>query len=503
MEAQEVPRPVEALEPLSLAIGPGPRAVPAGREGLWGRIVMKNSIACTVAMGFLAVSAPAPCATLPPAIANTGYIVAPDLVTAGMANVLASVPAQAGATYLWSVTGGTIPGITKNAAVYFNAGAAGTATVQCVVTLNGVQSVYTQAIPIRPVLPAVTGFYGSGYSADALANTVLGGPTLTSVSYRFQARHASALDAIRVFFIWSLVKSGYQAGQGGTVQVDLMADDGTAAHLPTGPSLASTSYSHILAQNVNYPRLAFPAPAALTGGAFYHLVFTNVDPAPSANYISLDSLYTDAQTAPMQPGLTDASWAVLQRAGAGPWKLRQNFTPILELDYADGGSQGTGYMEVWSTNPKTISGNAAVRETFKVSGPSRTFTKVRLRLKRLAGSSPLTVRVEEADGTLVDQVTVAAADVLAGTSSWVTATFPLSHVLSSGVAYHLALSSPADTQYSAYPIRKGKDKGFSNYTFFPDGYAQYTTSGDAGWAGWDMWGTPNLTTADLQFMFLP
>ncbi len=53
-----------------------------------------------------------------PAIANTGYITAPALVSAGMAGILASVPAQAGAAYLWSVNGGTIPGVSTNAAVY-------------------------------------------------------------------------------------------------------------------------------------------------------------------------------------------------------------------------------------------------------------------------------------------------------------------------------------------------------------------------------------------------
>ncbi len=152
-------------------------------------------------------------------------------------------------------------------------------------------------------------------SADSLANTVLGGPSLNSASYRFQARHTSALKGIRVFFIWSLVKSGYQAGQGGTVQVSLMADDGTAAHLPTGPALATVTYGNIIAQNNNYPELTFPTPAVLTGGRFYHLVFTNVDPSPTANYISLDSLYTDAQTAPMQPSVSDTDFAELVRFG--------------------------------------------------------------------------------------------------------------------------------------------------------------------------------------------
>ena len=94
--------------------------------------------------------------------------------------------------------------------------------------------------------------------------------------------------------------------------------------------------------------------------------------------------------------------------------------------------------------------------------------------------------------------------MLEGVPSWVTVTFPLSQVLSSGVAYHLVLSSPADTQYSAYPMRKGADKGFSNATYFPDGFAQFTTTnGNLGWKGWTQWGTANLTDSDLQFMFIP
>jgi hypothetical protein len=192
---------------------------------------------------------------------------------------------------------------------------------------------------------------------------------------------------------------------------------------------------------------------------------------------------------------------VLYRSGSGAWKVRPGHTPTLELDYATG-SQGNGYMEVWSTNPKPISGDAQVREAFTVTGPSRTFTKVLLRLAVTSGASPLTVRVEEADGTLVDQVQVPAADFLPGVSNWVTATFPVSHVLNSGVAYNLTLSSPPDTVYSAYPLRKGLEKGFSALTVFPDGHAQFTVTGAGGWAGWDMWGTPGLKDSDLQFAFV-
>jgi hypothetical protein len=194
---------------------------------------------------------------------------------------------------------------------------------------------------------------------------------------------------------------------------------------------------------------------------------------------------------------------MLIKSGTGAWKLRQGYTPTLELDYA-GTSQGNGYMEVWSTNPKSISGVASVREVFKVSGASRTFSKVLVRLERTSGNGPLTVRVEEGDGALVTQVAVPAADFLAGVSSWVTVAFPRTYVLNSGIAYHLVFSSAAGTVYSAYPLRRGQDKGFSAATIFADGYAQFTTTtGAAGWTGWDMWGTPNLTDSDLQFAFLP
>ena len=437
-------------------------------------------------------------------VANTGYITAPALVSTGMTGVLAYVPAQVGATYAWTVVGGATVGWTTSAAVTFTAGAVGTAALQCNVTVKGVTTTYLQDVPVVAKPAATPAFYGSGFGADSLANTQLGGPNLNAVSYRFQSKHACALDSIRVFFIWSAIKFGYQAGEGGTIRVDLLADDNSAAHLPTGPSLATVSYSNIITTGNFYPSLAFATPAVLKGGALYHLVFTNIDPTPITNYVSLDSIYTNAQTAPMQGCIPDADWAVLVKSGAGAWKTRIGFTPTLELSFADGGHQGNGYVEVWSTAPQIVSGSDSVRETFKVTGPSRTFTKVAVRMKLVAGNSPLTVSLEETDGTVIERATIPASSFLQCTPAWATATFPLSHVLASGVSYNLVFTSPADTQYAAYPMRKGADKGFSNATYFPDGFAQFTTAtGNLGWKGWTQWGTANLTDSDLQFMFVP
>jgi hypothetical protein len=424
------------------------------------------------------------------------------LVSAGMTHVLASVPAQSGATYQWSVTGGRIPGVRTNAAVYYDAPTGGTITLTCNIARGGGAAAASRTVPVLPAMPLTPAFYGSGFSADSLANTVVGGPSGNVVSYRFQARYTTPLRAFRVFFIWSATHSGYGAGVGGVMRADLMADDGTAAHLPKGPVLASTTYGPVITHQDFYPEIRFPQPVALKGGGLYHLVFTDVDADPVANYVSLDTLYTDAQTAPMQPVIADAAFAVLFRTASGPWTLRQGYTPTLELDF-DTGSQGNGYMEVWSTNPKTISGRASVRESFKVTGPTRVFSTVLVRVKRVAGSGPIALRLEEANGAVVAETEVGGGTVPSGVSTWLTAHFPVSYALHTGIAYRLVLSCDAGTVYSAFPIRKGLDKGFSTSTVFPDGHAEFTTTAPDGWAGWDMWGTPRLTTSDLQFAFVP
>lgn len=445
---------------------------------------------------------PAQAGTPPSAEPAAPVLSTPALVSSGMTHVLASVPAQAGATYQWSVAGGRIPGVRTNAAVYYDAPASGTIVLTCTLTRGGTSAVATRTVPVLPLMPLTPAFYGSGFSADSLANTVVGGPTGNVVSYRFQARYGTLLRAFRVFFIWSATHSGYGAGVGGVMRADLMADDGTPAHLPKGPVLASATYGPVITHQDFYPEITFPQPVALRGGGLYHLVFTDVDADPVANYVSLDTLYTDAQTAPMQPVIADAAFAVLFRTATGPWTLRQGYTPTLELDF-DTGSQGNGYMEVWSTNPKTISGRASVRESFKVTGPNRLFSSLLVRVKRVSGSGPLALRLEEADGSVVAEAEVGGGAVPAGVSTWLTAHFPVSYALHAGIAYRLVLNCDSSTVYSAFPIRKGLDKGFSTSTVFPDGHAEFTTTGPEGWAGWDMWGTPRLTTSDLQFAFVP
>src|SRR5207244_4482729 len=98
----------------------------------------------------------------------------------------------------------------------------------------------------------------------------------------------------------------------------------------------------------------------------------------------------------------------LETAGGaqpGKWYVRRDMTPIMELDYADGAADGVGYMEIW--HPRLISGARAVRQNFIVSRPDLCVSSVSVRVARMSGSGPLGVRLEQADGVVIEQGWVA------------------------------------------------------------------------------------------------
>jgi hypothetical protein len=205
--------------------------------------------------------------------------------------------------------------------------------------------------------------------------------------------------------------------------------------------------------------------------------------------------------------INDGDWFQLlgNTTRPGWWIPRENgdgssYTPILELGYADGYSMGMGYMEVWEGNPKPISGIAGVRETFTVKGQDRKVSSVAVRLRRVNGVAPLTIRLEKADGSLVASGAIDS-EYIDTNYTWVEHTFEAEQTLLRGEEYNLTLQAPIGTHYETFPIRKGSSASvnFSPSTYFSDGYAQFTTNGS--WTGWDQWGVTNRNDADLQFVF--
>jgi hypothetical protein len=237
-------------------------------------------------------------------------------------------------------------------------------------------------------------------------------------------------------------------------------------------------------------------------------VFRNIDPDPAANYASLDGVFMYQPTSPRQAAFSDLDWGQPLRYGTGGWADRSNTVPIMQLNYANGLTAGLGYMEVWVRSYKSISGSARAREAFTVSGANRLVSSVSVRLMRVSGSSPLTVRLETADGTLIEEGTIPASQIAIGTpgdhgggghATWETSTFDTPTTLVSGQSYNVVLSAPSDTVYSVFVIREGSSYGFKPTTYFGDGHAQYTTG--SSWGPFTQDGGGAVDQGDLQFFF--
>ena len=353
--------------------------------------------------------------------------------------------------------------------------------------------------------------YGSGLGADNLGNVVIGGPFNGSVSFRFRANHSGSLNSFNLFLIPNI--GGYAAGSGGLLQVTVNYDDGTSAHNPSSSVLAAEVYSNYqnLWPSTNFPQLNFTYPPYLNAGQIYHIVFTNVDSNPAGNYLSVDALYQSHPPSLAQPTVSDNDFATLVSLVGMPFQEQKNLTPILQLDYSDGWVQGNGYMEVWYDTPEEASGSWAVREVFTVSGGDKTVTSVSVRTSRAQGNDPLWMRLEAADGTLIEEGYVAASASNSGgwatdawgsplNYGWVTYPFSSSHTLSSGQTYHVDFEATSTSTYLFFPIRKGSKFGFQNGSYFGDGHAEFKVNGGS-WNAWTEWGQPNRMDGDLQFYF--
>lgn len=344
--------------------------------------------------------------------------------------------------------------------------------------------------------------YGPGIAADNLNNSHIGGPQNQQTAYRFRATETSALKSIRIYVIDS-THSGYGGGTGGTMRITVQADDGTANHLPSSTILATTDVVHPTdgAGNV----YSFASPPKLLAGQLYHVVFRNVDPSPTVNFMSVDGLFVYSERPVWQPTFANTDWANLVKLGSGSWSEdrgagKGTITPIMALNYANGVVGGMGYIEVWYKSPKTISGSRSARETFTVSGSSRQVSSVSVRLQRVSGSSPLVVRLETSSGTLVEQGSIPASSIpVASHPSWTTYAFATSRTLAAGQGYRLVLSSATDTSYSIFVIRKGSAYGYGQRTYFSDGSAQYNPG--SGWVAFDPGWRGPLDEGDLQFYF--
>jgi len=361
--------------------------------------------------------------------------------------------------------------------------------------------------PNTPTTPTATAgaIYGSGITADTIANTHVGGPiyniTGTQVSFKFTA---SSTDTLVSFLEWWKTQSpGYGGGTGGTIRMTLQTDNGSG--LPSGTILATQIIVHPAQGILQY---SFASPPSLTAGTVYHLVHTNIDLDPSVNFVSVNSLYCYGGTlTPLNARFPDGELGQCIQHGTEPWTVQDNYTPILQLTYSNGSTQGVGYNETGIDEYATINGATHMaRESFTVAGGDRMVGAASVRLRRSSGTGALVIRLETSGGALIESANVSATSIPIsepgkdnGGAVWVTAVFLTPHALVDGSSYNLRVSTDASTTYTLFSLRKAPGYGFTDKTYFGDGSSLKTTDGST----WTPLGriTDNPLQCNLEFFF--
>jgi hypothetical protein len=345
---------------------------------------------------------------------------------------------------------------------------------------------------------------GSFASADTLANTRIGGPESTALAFRFRAGRTGSVSGVRFYIVANRTgRSGYSGGTGGRMRVALVADGGGSRHVPAGRPLASATVR--TPNRKAWPLVSFSEPASLVAGRLYHVVFTNVDPDPRENYVSVNALlaHERGQLRRTVPG--DLATLLGSRGHGGGrairWRPRtdvpgERYVPILDL-VGGGGHGGMGYMEVWVDNPKPIGGAASVRQTF-LAPTGRRITGAWLRVRRTRPTSaPLQLRIDRPGTGTLAAADVSARDVPSSGYGWVRVRFAQPVSLPAGTALALTAVSRDTAAYEAFPIRQGTEFGFGSGTVFNGGYAQFSVGDE--FVGWDQWGARDRRDGDLQF----
>jgi hypothetical protein len=347
---------------------------------------------------------------------------------------------------------------------------------------------------------------GSLVAADTLANTRIGGPYGTVLAFRFRSQWTGVVRGVRVYVVVNTDgREGYSGGTGGRLRVSLVADAGRARHVPSSRRLASAAVA--APSRDSWPLVRFANSPKVVAGRYYHVVFTNDDPDPRDNYVSINALlsYGHGEPSPRVPDGLAVLLGSTRDGGATPrhWETRaerpgQRYAPILDVAGGRPGQDlGLGYMEVWSGNPKPIGGDAEVRQLLG-RGPSPAITGAWLRVRRHDGASaPLELSIGPAAGGVLAKASVPASSIPADGDRWVHVRFD-HPVRAPGRSLALTAAADAPSSYDAFPIRKGVEFGFDPRAVFDAGYAQFTRGAGA-WTGWDQWGQPNRHDGALQF----
>ncbi|WP_291270410.1 beta-propeller fold lactonase family protein [Geothrix sp.] len=338
----------------------------AGASGSVGLSCVATNAASTAATGTASsaiVAAPA-----------TPTVTAPAYVTAGQTGYTASVPAQAGSSYAWTVTNGTVTAGVGTASITFTAGASGSVSLNCVVTnaantasAPGTASAAIAAAPTAPVItaPANVTAGQAGYTASTPAQsgmsfawtitngTITSGSTGASVTFTAGASGSVGLSCVATNAA-STAATGtassaiVAAPATPTVTAPAYVTAGQTGYTASVPAQAGSSYAWTVTNGT-----------VTAGGGTASITFT----AGGSGFVTFSCTVTNAANTASAPGA--ASSTITPAPTTPVLTVPANITAN-QVGTAQSVPAQSGSSYAWTlTNGSIVSGNGTNSLTFR------------------------------------------------------------------------------------------------------------------------------------------
>ena len=347
--------------------------------------------------------------------------------------------------------------------------------------------------------------WGPGlFVMDALADINIG--TVKGLQYlvahRFRAPASGTIASIRPYWTSG---AGYAAGNGGKISVRITADDGSSGHLPnlTAAPLGTGVYEpglvlgrHIFSSFSDTVKLSALAP--VRAGNLYHVVYENLAPNPSSDYIGVNHMVTVEKNGHPARWLQTSDWAALfafRKAFGAPfeWKdVTSNsssglyYAPILEVTMSNGLVFGAVKVEagnIEGAGQWIVTAASPIREQFM---PRMTKNVVGFSVQTAtasAGELEWTLR----DGAKVlasGSITEPAANYASvfntrltqGIYTWYDVAFGAVVTMNAGASYDLELRPKGAAQWRFTDEFNGTEKGYA--MAFSESRAQALVAGN-------------------------
>jgi len=161
-------------------------------------------------------------------------ITAPAYATAGSTGLLATVPAQGGSSYAWSISGGSITDGAGSNQVTFTAGTAGTVQLGCVVTnAAGTASALGSAVSTIVAVPALPVINAPAYVTAGSTGLLASVPAQGGSSYAWNLTNGSITAGIGTDQVT------FTAGTTGTVQLTCVVTSAAGLDSAKGSAIST------------------------------------------------------------------------------------------------------------------------------------------------------------------------------------------------------------------------------------------------------------------------